>query len=282
MTTTFKAACIQNCAVPQVEVNIGTCVRLTREAAKAGASLIALPEYFSGIETRDGLIHPAAFPEADHPVIPAFAAEAKALGAWILLGSLGVTAPDGRINNRGYLIDPAGRIGARYDKIHMFDVNLGEGKVYQESATIAPGDKAVVADTPWGGLGLSICYDLRFAYLYRALAKAGAGMLAVPAAFTRTTGQAHWHVLNRARAIECGAYVIAPCQFGTLHGGGEAYGHSLIVDPWGRVLADGGEDEGFIVADIDMGEVDTARARIPALTHDRPFTLVEAAAAAAE
>jgi len=280
MSATFKAACIQNCATPDVAENIQTTVALTRDAAKAGASLVCLPEYFSGLETEGGKVHPAAFPEADHPVIPAFADEARSLGIWVLLGSLGVTAPDGRINNRGYLIDPAGQVTARYDKIHMFDVNLGEGKIYRESATIAPGDQAVVADTPWGGLGLSICYDLRFAALYRALAHGGARILAVPAAFTKMTGEAHWHVLNRARAIETGSFVIAPCQYGTLSGGAECFGHSLIIDPWGRVLADGGDAEGFIIADIDMSEVDTARNRIPALSHDRPFSLTEPAQAA--
>lgn len=280
MTSPFKAACIQNCAVPEVETNLRITRALTREAAAAGASLICLPEYFSGLRTEGGVIHPATFPEAEHPVIPAFAEDAKELGVWILLGSVAVTTADGRINNRSYLIDPAGRVTARYDKIHMFDVNLGEGKVYQESATIAPGGQAVIADTPWGGLGLSVCYDLRFAALYRAMAKAGAAMLAIPAAFTKLTGEAHWHVLNRARAIENGCYVIAPCQYGTLDGGGECFGHSLIIDPWGRVLADGGDQEGFIIADIDIAEVDKARSRIPALTHDRPYTLVEPAQAA--
>ncbi len=281
MTNLFKAACVQNCAVPDVDANLKVTRRLTRDAAAAGASLICLPEYFSGLETDGAKVHPAAFPEAEHPVIPAFAEDAKELGVWILLGSLGVTTQDGRINNRGYLLDPTGRICARYDKIHMFDVDLGAGKVYRESATIAPGDQAVVAQTPWGGLGLSICYDLRFAALYRALAKAGANILAIPAAFTKMTGEAHWHVLNRARAIENGCFVIAPCQYGTLDGGSEAFGHSLIIDPWGRVLADGGEDEGFIVADIDISEVEKARSRIPALTHDRPFSL-DAPAQAAE
>jgi len=280
MTDVFKAACIQNCAVPDVQKNLAVTRDLTRAAAGDGASLICLPEYFSGLDTDGSKIYPAAFLEAEHPVIPAFAEEARTLGVWIVLGSLGVTASDGRINNRGYVIDPAGQVRARYNKIHMFDVNLGEGKVYQESATIAPGDEAVVAQTPWGGLGLSICYDLRFAALYRALAQAGATMLTVPAAFTKMTGEAHWHVLNRARAIENGCFVISPCQYGTLSGGSQCFGHSLIVDPWGQVLADGGDDEGYIVADIDIAEVDKARGRIPALTHDRPFSLLQPAQAA--
>ena len=280
MATVFTVACVQNCAGPEVEENLAVTRRLSREAAAAGAQLICLPEYFSGLATEGGLIHPVAFREDEHPVLPAFAEEAQRLGVWFLLGSLGVLTGDGRICNRAYVIDAQGHIRARYDKIHMFDVDLGPDRVYRESATIAPGNEAVVAPTPWGPLGLSICYDLRFPYLYHALAQAGATMLAVPAAFTRKTGEAHWHVLNRARAIENGAFVIAPCQYGTLHGGGECYGHSLIIDPWGRVLADGGDGEGFVVAEIDLAEVDAARRRIPALTHDRPFNLAGRAEAA--
>ena len=272
MSETFKAACVQNCATADVAENTAVTLELTREAAAAGAKLICLPEYFSGLETIDGLLHPAAFPEQDHPVLPVFSEAARSLEAWILLGSLGVKSADGRIYNRSYLLNASGAVAARYDKIHMFDVNLGEGKVYQESATIAPGSEAVVAQTPWGGLGLSVCYDLRFAPLYRTLAKAGAKMLAVPAAFTKTTGEAHWHILNRARAIEHGAFVIAPCQYGSLVGGGECYGHSLIIDPWGEILADGGEGPGFVVAEIDLQAVDRARGRIPALEHDRSIS----------
>ena len=233
---------------------------------------MTLPEYFSGVRTEGHRVVPTAFRESEHPAIPALAAAAKELGLWVLLGSLGIVRADGRIDNRAYLIDPAGRIAARYDKIHLFDVDLEAGKEYRESATIAPGSVAVVADTPWGGLGLSICYDLRFPQLYRRLAHEGATMLAVPAGFTRLTGKAHWHVLCRARAIENGAYVIAPCQNGTLEGGAECFGHSLIVDPWGEILADGGEEEGVVIAEIDPAKVTEARRRIPALTHDRDFS----------
>lgn len=275
MSRIFKAACVQNCATADVAHNTAVTLNLTREAAAQGASLIALPEYFSGLEGVDGLLHPAAFPEQDHPVLPAFSEEARKLGVWILLGSLGVKSDDGRIYNRSYLLDASGGIQARYDKIHMFDVNLGEGEIYRESATVAPGSDAVLAQTPWGGLGLSVCYDLRFAPLYRTLAKAGASMLAVPAAFTKVTGEAHWHVLNRARAIEHGCFVIAPCQYGTLSGGSECFGHSLIVDPWGNVLADGGEGPGVIMAEIDPEAVVRARSKIPALEHDRAITFRE-------
>jgi predicted amidohydrolase len=156
----------------------------------------------------------------------------------------------------------------------MYDVELGDGHSYKESATIAPGGEAVLSPSPGGLLGMSVCYDLRFPGLYRTYAQAGANILAIPAAFVRLTGQAHWHVLNRARAIENGAYVIAPCQYGTLSGGSECFGHSLIVDPWGRILADGGEEEGFVIAELDMAEVLKTRQRIPSLKHDRPFSIV--------
>jgi predicted amidohydrolase len=280
MTSTLTAACIQNSATPGVSHNIARCLELTRAAAAAGARFIALSEYFSGLHTEGPRIVPVAFPEREHPVIPAFAEAARELRATLLLGSLGVKAADGRIFNRSCLIDREGRITARYDKIHMFDVDLGEAGRIQESATIAPGSQAVLAAAEGARIGLSICYDLRFAALYRTYAQAGAQILAIPAAFTRVTGEAHWHVLNRARAIENGAFVIAPCQHGKLTGGGECFGHSLIVDPWGTVLADGGEGEGFIVAEIDLARVAEARGRIPSLTHDRPFAgpfLAEAA-----
>lgn len=269
----FKAACIQNSATPDVHHDIGVLTRLIGEAASSGARFIATPEYCAGLETRDGLLYPYAAAEGDHPAIPALAALAVKHGAWVLIGSIGIKAPDGRVLNRSIMLNPQGQIAARYDKIHMFDVNLGEGKLYRESATIAPGEEAVLSPCVSGTIGLSVCYDLRFAGLYRGYSQAGASMLAIPAAFTKLTGQAHWHVLVRARAIENGAYVIAPCQYGTLAGGAQCYGHSLIVDPWGRVLADGGEAEGVIVADIDPGLVDVTRGRIPSLRHDRPFAV---------
>jgi predicted amidohydrolase len=271
MSGTFKIACVQNCAVAEVERNIDIASRLTRAAIGEGAAIVCLPEYFSGVALKDGLLHPVAFAEARHPVLQALADLAREKRTWLLLGSLGVLAGDGRIFNRGYLIDPEGAVAARYDKIHMFDVELTEGAPLRESATIAPGDCAVLADTGFCAMGLSICYDLRFPHLYRRLAQAGAEVLAVPAAFTKVTGEAHWHVLNRARAIENGCYVAAPCQYGTLPGGAACFGHSLIVDPWGEVLADGGEAEGVVLAEIDPAAVVRARSRIPALTHDRPF-----------
>ena len=269
----FKTACIQNSATPDVLHDIGVLTRLINQAAAQGARFIATPEYCAGLDSRDGLLTPFATVEQEHPAIPALAALAVKHDAWILIGSIGVKAPDGRILNRSILLNPQGVVAARYDKIHLFDVNLGDGKLYQESATIAPGVEAVVSPCMGGTIGLSICYDLRFSALYRSYAKAGASMLAVPAAFTKLTGAAHWHVLNRARAIENGAYVIAPGQYGTLAGGSQCYGHSLIVDPWGRVLADGGSTEGVAVAEIDLAQVELTRSRIPSLQHDRPYTI---------
>lgn len=271
MSEKFTVACIQNNATPDVQHNIDFCLRLVREAAAAGAQLVATPEYFSGLKTKDGMFLPSTYAENDHPVLAAFTEAARELNVWILLGSIGVTNSDGRISNRSYMISSSGDLVARYDKIHMFDVNLEQGS-YRESATISPGSEAVVVDTPWAKFGLSICYDLRFAQLYRRLANMGAEILTTPAAFTRVTGQAHWHVLQRARAIENGCFVVAPCQVGDLVGGGACYGHSLIVDPWGEVLADGGEREGFICAELDLSKVQEARSRIPALQHDRAFT----------
>jgi predicted amidohydrolase len=247
--------------------------RLLDRAVDAGVDLVAFPEYFGGVRSDGASYIPTAFPEASHPVLAAMRESAKVAHVWLLLGSIGVTVAGGKIGNRSYVIDADGEIAARYDKIHLFDVDLGPGEEHMESATISPGSEAVVAETPWGKLGLSVCYDLRFPELYQALARAGASMLAVPAGFTRLTGKAHWHVLNRARAIETGSYVIAPCQNGTLEGGATCYGHSLIVDPWGEVLADGGENEGFIVAEIDPERSADARRRIPALANARDFTV---------
>ncbi len=278
MSKRLTAACIQNCATSNVEHNIATSLRLSQAAAKDGATFIATPEYFSGLKTDAGRFLPNAFAEEDHPVLPAFQKAAQDLGVWFLLGSLGVTNPDGRISNRSYVINDEGGIVARYDKIHMFDVDLEAGS-FRESATITPGEEAVVTDLPEARLGLSICYDLRFAALYRSLCRLGAEILTVPAAFTKVTGEAHWHVLQRARAIEHGCFVVAPCQYGKLEGGGECFGHSLIVDPWGEVLADAGDGEGYAIAELDMERVSQARSRIPALQHDRAFVGVEASAA---
>ena len=267
----FIAACVQSTATPDVEADIRVLTDFIRAAAAKGARFVATPEYCAGLDTRDGKMFPVTFAEAEHPVLPAMQGLAKDLKLWLLIGSIGVRAADGRIFNRSFMLSPAGAIAARYDKIHLFDIDLGEGRAYHESATIAAGRNAVIAPCAEGLIGLSICYDIRFPHLYRAYAQEGADMFAAPAAFTRVTGEAHWHVLQRARAIENGAYVIAPGQCGTLSGGAECYGHSLIVDPWGRVLADGGTEPGIVTAEIDLLQVAETRRRIPSLLHDKPY-----------
>ncbi len=271
MTATFTAACIQNEAVADMAASIAAATDLVRAARADGAELICLPEYFACYKAAEAEVVVGPHAEPAHPALAHFQALAQELDAWLLLGSLAITAGPGKIFNRSYLVTPGGAIAARYDKVHLFDVDLADGESYRESALIEPGTQAVLAATPWATLGLSVCYDLRFPQLYRSLAHAGAEVLTVPAAFTKTSGQAHWHVLLRARAIETGCYVLAPCQCGDHGGGRETYGHSLIVDPWGRVLADGGEAAGYITAKIDLAEVAKARAMIPALDHDRDF-----------
>jgi len=207
---------------------------------------------------------------------------AAEFGIYLHIGSLAIKLDDTRVANRSYVIDPAGGIAAQYDKLHLFDVDLAGGESYRESHHARPGGKAVLVDLPFGRLGLSICYDLRFPQLYRALAGAGAEFIAVPAAFTRQTGEAHWHVLIRARAIEIGAFVLAASQGGLHENGRTTFGHSLIVSPWGEVLAEGGAEPGVIFADIDLAASDEARARIPALKHDRDFEVEIARAAPAQ
>lgn len=270
MNKQFTVACIQNCAGVNIDANLEESTQLVNAAHSEGADFVCLPEFFSCLEVADRELRIGAFSEDKHPVLPHFRALAHDLGLWILLGSLAVRDDSEKIRNRSFLIDAVGQIVARYDKLHMFDVDLSDGMSYRESDTLEPGDQAVLAPTPWGMVGLSVCYDLRFAYLYRALAQAGASYLTVPAAFTKTTGEAHWHVLLRSRAIETGCYVFAPCQYGR-HGRAETFGHSLIVDPWGAVLADGGDGAGYVMAEVDLAKVEEARRMIPALRHDRPF-----------
>jgi deaminated glutathione amidase len=272
MVRPFKVACVQNCAEREMAPSIAALEPLVRGAAGAGADLIVVPEMATMFEPDNARLLAKAQPEASDPGVAAFRRWAAESKRWILVGSLYLREPGAaRVVNRSLLIDAGGAIVARYDKIHLFDVDLDGGESYRESATVQPGDRPVLAPTPWGLMGLSICYDLRFAYLYRALAQAGALYLAIPAAFTYTTGSAHWHVLVRARAIETGCYVFAANQGGTHAEGKRTWGHSLIVDPWGRVLADGGEAVGFVTAEIDPAKVDEARGMVPALRHDRDF-----------
>ena len=272
MAREVRIGCVQTRPLATFDEAIEEAHGLAAGAAAAGAELVCLPEYCGGLKSEGGLLVPPAAPEAKHPVLDALRGFARDFRTWTLIGSIAVDGPGGRLVNRGYLVDDRGGIRARYDKIFLFDVDLSPTQQYRESAVVAPGEQAVVADTPWGRLGMTICYDLRFPQLYRALAQAGAEILAVPAAFTAVTGEAHWHVRNRARAIENGAVVVAPCAVGAVPGGGAAYGHSLIVSPWGDVLADGGDGVGYVVTTVDVESVATARGRIPSLVHDRKFS----------
>ena len=274
MTTSASPvfACVQVNAGTDMEQNLSAAGDLVRRARDAGADLIATPENVSMIVQGRRRIIERARTEAEHPGLPYFCDLARKTDAAILIGSLAIKLDDGRLANRSFLIDPQGRIAARYDKIHMFDVDLPGGESYRESATFRPGEQAVVVPTQWGMLGMTVCYDLRFAHLFRALAQAGAGVIFVPAAFTRQTGEAHWHILLRARAIETGCFIVAPAQTGTHDEGRQTYGHSLIVAPWGEILADAGTDVGFVTARLEMAHVEKARRAIPAWAHQSPFS----------
>lgn len=271
MAKTFRVACVQNCAANDMQANLAAVDPLIDAAARDGAQLICLPEYFCCIEPQDRLYLAHGYTEATHPALSHFRQRAARLGVWLLLGSLCLRNDEATVRNRSFLLNASGDIVARYDKIHLFDVELNAGESYRESNTVVPGDRLSLAATPWGMLGLTICYDLRFASLYRALAQAGASFITVPAAFTQQTGEAHWHVLLRARAIETGCFVIAPGQCGVRSWGRATYGHSLVVNPWGMVLADAGTEPGYVVAEIDPAEVGQARRMIPSLRHDRDF-----------
>lgn len=271
--TVFRAACLQVNATNDMNDNIYVATRLAFEARAAGADLILMPENVSMMEWGRANIVLRAMPEAEHTALAAFRNLARELDCWLHTGTLSCLLEDNMVANRSFVIDPLGEVKARYDKIHMFDVSLGPGESYRESATFRPGDSAVTVDLPWGKLGLTVCYDLRFPHLFRGLAKAGASFITVPAAFTRTTGRAHWHVLLRARAIETGCYILAPAQVGDHAGNRQTYGHALIVSPWGEILADAMEQPGWVIADIDDQQVLEARAKIPCLEHDRLFAM---------
>ena len=267
----LRVACVQMTSTPDVAANLDQAGALVREAAAGGAELVLLPENVACLAGQREM-RAAAGDDGAHLARRVFADLARAAGIWLLAGSIAERRRDeSRLANRSLLFDGRGTLVATYDKIHMFDVDLDGGESYRESGNYAPGERAVLATTPWGGLGMTVCYDLRFPQLYRALAKAGAAMLAIPSAFTVPTGRAHWQVLLRARAIECGCFVFAPAQCGSHYGRRRTYGHSLIVDPWGEVLAEAGEAPGVIAADIDLGRVADARAKVPSLGHDRPF-----------
>ena len=249
-----------------------------RAAAAGGASFVLTPECTNLLSSSRAHQQATLQSEAEDATLAALRAEAKALGVWLLIGSLALLTQDadGRFANRSFLIAPTGEIAARYDKIHMVDVNVSETEIYRESAAYRPGAEAVLAEMPLAKIGMTVCYDLRFGHLHRRLAQAGADILTVPAAFNHLTGAAHWHVLLRARAIETGCFVLAPAQTGfhpEAHGKGrKTYGHSLAVAPWGEVIADGGTEAGVTFVDLDLAQVAIARGRVPSLSHDREFS----------
>ena len=273
----MKAALIQLTVSDDPAKNLPQTTAFIAEAASKGAGFVLTPEVTNCI-SQDRADQTAVLQhEVDDITLRALRETAVLYGVWLSIGSLALKThdADGRFANRSFLIDPAGQIVARYDKIHMFDVTVSETETYRESAGYRPGDRAVVADTPFAKIGLSICYDIRFAYLYRALAQAGAEVLLVPAAFSPVTGAAHWEPLLRARAIETGSYVLAAAQTGTHPAASgkprQTYGHSMAISPWGEVLVDLGTEPGIALVDLDPREVAQSRKRIAALSHDRPF-----------
>ena len=273
MSRPLEIACLQTRPMPTFEAALNEAMPLAKSAVEAGAEFLFLPEYCGGLASLGSALIPPVAVEEAHPFLQAFIVFAAENEVWVMLGSIAVSGPDDKIINRGYVIDSHGRIVSRYDKIHLFDVQISEHEVYRESTRVVAGGQAVIIDTSFGKIGHTICYDLRFPQLYRDLAKAGAEILCIPAAFVQKTGEAHWHVLNRARAIENGSFVVAPCAVGEISGGGASYGHSLVVNPWGEVVADGGGQPGLVLASIDLDEVAATRQRIPSLNHDRTYSL---------
>ena len=269
----FRAGLVQLRSGRTVASNLDKAEALVRRAARGGAQYVQTPENTGIMELKPELVLATAESEGKSAPLAWARALARELGIWLHIGSIAIKLDQSRVANRSYLLDPKGKVTARYDKLHMFDVDLAGGESYRESQYFRPGAKAVLADLPFGRFGLSICYDLRFASLYRALAAAGAELIAIPAAFTKQTGEAHWHVLTRARAIETGAFVLAATQGGLHENGRSTFGHSIVVSPWGEVLAEAGEEPGVIFADIDLAASEEARARIPAIKHGREFEI---------
>jgi len=268
----LRAACVQMTSTTDPLRNIALASERVRAAAADGAELVMLPEVTNLMQIKRAEAFKVVKTEGEDPSLAAFRALAAELGIWLHVGSLAIKlVEEERFANRGFLIGPDGLVRARYDKIHMFDVDLTGGESYRESNGYRPGDRAVLVDTPWGGYGMAICYDVRFPHLFRRLAKAGARILTIPAAFTAKTGMAHWHVLLRARAIENGCFLLAAAQCGTHEDGRQTYGHALIISPWGEVIADGGERPGHVIADLDLSQVEKTRAMVPSLANERGF-----------
>ena len=274
-SSTFKVGLIAMRSGIDPQANLNAVLAAIDQAKRAGADYVQTPEMTNVLESKRDRLLANIVTDDNDPTLATLREVARKLSIYIHIGSLAIKASHEKAVNRSFLIDRKGDVVARYDKIHMFDVDLAGGESYRESNTYRAGELAVVADLPWGRLGLTVCYDLRFPALYRALAEAGASFLAIPSAFTRQTGEAHWHVLLRARAIENGCFVFAAAQGGKHESGRETFGHSLIIDPWGRILAEGGTEPGVVLAEIDQAEVAAARAKIPSLNHGRRFELVE-------
>jgi predicted amidohydrolase len=273
MPEPFRVACLQMQTGNDLEANLGNVGSMTREAARSGARFVLTPEYALMMDGSGRTMRERALEPDGAPALGELQSLARDCNVWLLVGSLTLKTEDERIANRSYLLDATGRVVATYDKIHMFDCVLPDGKAIRESSAYRPGAHAVVADTPWGKFGLTVCYDLRFPQLYRALARAGARYLTIPSSFQRVTGKAHWHTLLKARAIENACFVFAPAMCGEHPGNRTTYGHTLVVDPWGEVLADGGEAPGIVYAEVDPARVDEVRRMLPCLEHDRAFTL---------
>ena len=275
MSEIIKVSCVQMNSGVDIDENLKVAADFIKEAAAKGAKLIATPENTCAVRAPSLEKVKSSYYQQDHPGLPFFSELASKLGVWILVGSIAVRVSEDKLINRSFLFSDKGDIAAQYDKIHLFDVVLSENETYRESDYIKAGSRAVIAKTPWCSLGMSICYDLRFPHLYRDLAKGGASILAVPAAFTVPTGSAHWEVLLRARAIENGCFVIAPGQVGEHEGGRKTWGHSMIISPWGKILANAEDKVGIISADINLQEVQMVRSKIPSLKHDRSYELVK-------
>jgi hypothetical protein len=271
----FKIGLIQMRSGVDPQVNLAAAAKMIDEAQRAGAEYVLTPEMTNIMEVKRERLFATIMAEENDVNLAAFRELARKLSIYVHVGSLAIKASHDKAVNRSFLIDRKGEIVARYDKIHMFDVDLENGESYRESRNYRAGELAVLTDLPWGRIGLTVCYDLRFPALYRALSEAGASFLTVPSAFTRQTGEAHWHVLLRARAIENTCFVFAAAQGGKHENGRETFGHSLVIDPWGRILAEGGIEPGVVMAEIDPAQVGVARARIPSLQHGRRFELLE-------
>ena len=275
-SSVLKVACIQMNGSADIEGNIDKASAYIREAAGKGAQFVATPENTCFMKHPLSQKRDETPKDGEHPGVTKFAALAEDLGITLLIGSICVRTDDDKLINRSYLFNAKGKLQETYDKIHLFDANLPNNEVYKESDIITSGDKAVVSRINEHFIaGMTVCYDLRFAYLYRSLAHAGANLMCIPSAFTVPTGKAHWEVLQRARAIETGSFVIAPAQVGMHEGGRRTYGHSLIISPWGKILAQKEEGEGIVMADLDVAEVGRARTALPSLKHDREYTVKE-------